>query len=561
MKAKRKRQEKQEDTMQPHQYIRPADWPKMNAAWFYVPLPMPLRLPDGFVLPIGDSLYDSASADDSEINPSRLLGFIGALDEPLPDTPIGVSVSVCVHQIEGNDNAPRLAAAFAAAQRHARPVACDTNQEQLPILTTVLECCISLGEISRDDVRDALDSAFDDILRSLNSFLRNYMILTRERIALVNKETLPATIPCGWSIGRDHESVPGPDEPEIYLVNVSDPLVMSMSARSTDHMSMDEISDMLNLGHSLADSLTAEIHTMIVDAHLARGRGDHAVAVVLLASGCEMLLRLLLELLLWEAGVSPRHAVLETCNRNGVGHAISFLLKSKFHDRLGGTWDIASTSNPVGRMYEAVFERRNNYLHNGTSMARPDTVRAFEAFEDFWRFVHAQLTDHIEAYPLAAHICIGEPTITDTGLRSRIDSALRDKERRLPLSPRMHNSTEHFKVYRQEIRAHQGSNGQTASSMAGKINEHTHVAILFYPDSSIEYWLVDPDRAVACRAKTPKMSTKVDRTIKELARNAKQQPSNCLTTCRLFDTPAEPLESQPKWVSAYEVWRMEHKQG
>ena len=561
MAPKRKRQRAQENATQTHQYTRPADWPKLNAAWFYIPLAIPLRLPDRFVLPIGGPLFDPDRFDDPGIDRSRLLGLIDAPDEPFPDNPTAVYVSVCVHQIEGSVNDPRIDAAFTAAQRHTQPVDRDTNPQRQSILTTVLECCISLSELSRDDVKGALHPAFDIVLREVNGFLRNYMILTRERIALVDKESLPAAIPCGWSIGRDHESVPGPDELSFYLVNISDPFLLSMSASSDDHMSMDEISELLDRGHALADPPMAEIHNMFLDAHLARGRGDHAVAVVLLASGCELLLRLLLEVLLWESGVRPRDAVSETSNQNGIGHAISFLLRRKFHERLGGTWDISSTSNPVGHMYEAVFERRNSYLHSGTSIARSDTDRAFEAFRDFLRFIHAALTERIERYPLAAHMCIGDPTITDAGLRDRINAALRDKERRLPLSPIMYNSAEHFKVYRQEVRGCRGSNSPTVSSLAGEINEHTHVAVLFYPDNSIEYWLIDPDRAVACRAKTPNMATELDRFIKKLARKAKQQPSNWLSTCRLFDIPARPLESQPKWVSAYEVWRMEHKRG
>lgn len=560
MKTRRKRRRAQENATETHQYIRPADWPKLNAAWFYIPLSISLRLPDWFVLPIGGLLYDPDRFDDPGIDRSRLLGLIDASDEPFPDNPTAVYVSVCVHQIEGSVNDPRMDAAFTAAQRHTRPVNSDTNPQRLPILTTVLECCISLGEISRDELEDALTPAFNDVLREVNGFLRNYMIMTRERIALVDKETLPVAIPCRWSIGRDQESVPGPDELIFYLVNISDPLFVSMSACPTDHLSMDEISEMLDRGDPLADPLMAEIHAMFVDASLARGRGDDAVAVVLLASGCELFLRLLLEVLLWESGVSPRDAVSQTTNHNGVGHSISILLKSKFHDRLGGTWDIASTSNPVGRMYEAVFERRNSYLHSGTSIARSDSDHAFEAFSDFWQFVHIKLTDRIETYPLAAHMCMGEPAITDAGLRDRIDAALREKERRLPLSPIMYNSAEHFKVYRQEVRSHRGSSSREASSIAGEINEHTHVAVLFYPDNSIEYWLIDPDRAVACRAMTPNVSTKAHRTIKRLAREAKQKPPNFLTTCRLIDTRGEPLESEPKWVSAYEVWRMEHKQ-
>lgn len=481
MKTKRKRLRAKESASRSHQYIWPADWPKMNTAWFYIPLPIPLRLSDYFILPVGGSPYDSDSVGYPEIEPTMLIGFIGSPDEPFPDHPIGVYMSVCVHQIEGSTSDPRVDAAFTAAQRRTRLDKSDNNRQQAPVLTTVLECCISLGDISRDDLEDALDRAFDDVLREVNAFLKNYMILTRERIALVHQETLPVAIPCGWSLERDHDSGPGPDELVIYLVNISDPLIMSMSARSTERMSMDEIGEMLSHVHSLVDPLMSEIHTMNVDAQLARHRGDHAVAVVLLASSCEMFLRLLLEVLLWESGVSPREAVSEAFSGNGVGRAISYLLRSKFHDRLGGTWDISSKSSTVGHMYEAVFETRNSYLHSATPITRSDAEEALEAAANFLEFAHTRLKAHIDKFPFAAHMCIGEPIVTETGLRDKIDAALLDKETSLPLSPLMHNSTEHFRAYRQEIRNHQDSNLRTRASITGELADTEIVALDLRP--------------------------------------------------------------------------------
>ncbi|MCQ3806940.1 MAG: hypothetical protein OXB92_05475 [Acidimicrobiaceae bacterium] len=561
MKTKRKPQRPQQDDTGGYQYIWPVDWPNMNTAWFYIPLPIPLKLPDRFVLPIVGSPYDQDSQDFPEIDPTQLIGFIGSLDEPFPDDPIGVYVSLCVHQIEGSTNIPATDAAFTAAQRRPWLDKPELDPIQAPIVTTVLECCISLGDISRDDLEDALDTAFDKVLQEVNAFLRDYMVLTHERIALVQKETLPFAIPCGWSLDRDHESELGPDELVIYLINFPDPLIISMSAKPNEHMSMDEISEMLSYCHSLADPLMTEIHKMFVDAQLARHRGEYAVAVVLLASGWELLLRLLLEVLLWESGTSPRDAVSEIYAPNGVGHAISYLLKSKFHDRLGGAWDISSTSNAVGWMYQSVFETRNRYLHTATAISRSETDAALEASANFFEFIHTRLKDHIRTYPLAAHMFIGEPIITDMGLRDQIDRALRDKETQLALSPLMHNSTEHLRAYRRETRNHQDPSIWTGTSMIGEVNEQTHVAALIYPDDSIEYWLIDPDRAVACCAETPTMSTEQHKLIKELVRTANHQPSNWLNTCRLLDTPAKPLETTPNWVSAYEVWRMEHKQG
>ena len=183
----------------PHQYIWPADWPKVNTACFHIPLRIPLRLPDRFVLPIGSSPHDLDSRGYPEIDPTQLIGFIDSPDEPFPDDPIGVYVPFCVHQIEGNTNTPETEAAFAAAQRRPWLHKPHISPFQTPILTTILECCISLGDISHDDSRDALDGAFDKVLSEVNAFLRGYMILTREQVALVYKEPFPFAIPCGWN--------------------------------------------------------------------------------------------------------------------------------------------------------------------------------------------------------------------------------------------------------------------------------------------------------------------------------------------------------------------------
>lgn len=555
MQARQKRQRARENSTRSHQYIWSADC-KMNTAWFYIPLRLPLRLPDRFVLPIG-SPYN---LDYPRIDPSRLIGFIGSPDEPFLDDPIGVHLSICVHQIEGIANIPEVDAAFAATRRRPWLDKPDISPFTAPIKTTVLECCVSLGEVSPDNMDEARDRAFDTVLSEVNGFLRGYMILTGERVALVHRETRPFSIPYGWSLERDHESDPGPEELALYPVNTSDPLMRSMSAHSSEDMSEDEISQMLGHSDALGNPLIVEIHTMTVDAQLALHRGEYAVAVVLLASSCELLVRLLLEVLLWEDGVSPRDASSEIYSSRGAAHAVSHILKSKFHNRLGGTWDISSTSKPVGRMYQAIFEKRNSYLHSATQITEANAKDALDAGQAFLEFVRVRLKAQLRTYSLAAHMFIGEPIMAQMGIRNKIEAALREKETKIPLNPLMYNCSEHLKAYRQEIRRYQIQKNQTSTISDGKINEQTHVAALIYPDSSIEYWLIDLDSAVACRAETPTMSARWKRFIKKLARDTRHQPANWLNTCRLLDTAAKALEPQPKWVPVYEVLRMEHKQ-
>lgn len=562
MKTKQIGQSRQGADSPPYEYWWPADGPQVNCVWFYIPLRLPLKLPDRFILPIG-SAYDFDYPQDD------LADFIGFAGKP--DNPIGVSVSICVHQIEGNASDPQSDAVHAAVQRwHGKANHPPSESPGSSIITTVLECCTSLGDMSpdgigdspsasdnREELEDSLSSAFDRVVREVNNLLRSYMMLTQDRVALVQKETLPASVIAEWRLGL--ESGPEPKETALFLINIFADLIMSMSTRRAEHLSQEQISEMLSQRDALIDPMMADIHTMTVDARLALQRGDYAVSVVLLASGCELILRLLLEVLLWEDDVSPRDAAAEIFRSSNVGHPIRHILKSKFHDRLGGVWDITASSNPAGRFYKAVFESRNRYLHTATPITGADANGAFEAATAFMEFVHERLATHLHRYPFAANVLIGEPLVSQMGIRERIDVALRDREAELPISPLMYNCWEHFIMYRQEIMRYQDSDSSPGCLM-GDINEDTRIASLIYPDSSIEYWLIDPDKAVACRAEKPNMSRKQTKHIKRLAKKARRLPPNSLFTVRLMGTPARPLESSPDWVSAYEVWRMEHKQ-
>lgn len=550
MKAKQKRPQPQDtDDAPSHQYWWPTDGPSINSAWFYIPLRIPLKLPDGFVLPIG-SPYDIDYPQDELTD---LIGFAGD-----PDNPIGVSVSICVHQIEGTASRPEMEAALTAIQRRPESDKPNIDSMNAPIVTTVLECVTSLGDVSPEDIEDALTPAFDKVVGEVNNFLRSYMILTPNRVALVQREALPLGVLAEWRLG--HESGPGSREPAIFLVNMFDDLTMSMSARHSKSLSEEEVSEMLTNSDALADPMMAEIHTMTLDARLALQRGDYAVSVVLLASSCELILRLLLEVLLWEDDVSPKDAASEMFRSSNIGHNVSYLLRSKFHDRLGGIWDTTSASNPVGRFDQAVFESRNSYLHAATQITGSDANHAFEAATVFLEFVHERLVAQLHRYPFAASVLIGEPIISQMGIRQKIDTALRDREAELPLSALMYDCREHFNMYRQEVMRYRDSSIRAGAPLVGEMNEQTHVASLIYPDSSIEYWLIDPENAVACRAETPNTSEQQAKHVGRLAKKARRLPSNLLTTCRLMDATARPLASPPNWVPAYEVWRMEHKQ-
>ena len=550
MKAKMSQQDP-EDTHAQSQYWWPSDTPRMKCAWFWIPLQVPLKLPDGFMLPIGSP--HNFHYPDQDL--TEIIGFTGPLDKPF-----GISISICVHQIEGYANNSQLEAAMAASQRRPGVDEPDNVPLDTPVVTTVLECVASLGDTSLD-MEEAPTLAFENILREVNNFLRGYAISTQNRVALVHKEALPFAIPAWWSEDRDHAFDLPSGEQYLFLVNLFDSSIMGMSATRTEDMSEEEIVELLDHGDALADSLMVEIYTMFLDARLALQRGEHAVSVVLLASGCELYLRLLHEVLLWEDGVSPKDASNDLFGSNDVGLPVSYILKSKFHGRLGGIWDITSTSNLVGLFYKEVFERRNRYLHIGRPITESDADAASDATTSFLEFVNTRLSEKLTKYPLAANLLIGEPAITHMGIRERIDTALLAKESELPLSPLMYDCSSHFGGYRREVRLYQGLDARSGAPLVGEINEETHIAAFIYPDGTIEHWLVDPNKSVACRAEKPNMSAQQAKILKRLKKQARRQSPNELNVCRLFDVSATPLESPPTWVSAHAVWRMEHMQG
>ena len=475
-----------------------------------------------------------------------------------PENPFGVSTSICVHQIEGNTNNPQLEAAMTASQRRPWIDKPDNVPLDLPVVTTVLECVASLGDGSLD-IEEAPTLAFEKILIEVNHFLRKYAIVTHNRVELVQKELLPFAIPAWWSDDPEHAFDPPHEEQFLFLVNAFDSAVMGMSATLSEGTSQEDIIEMMDRVDALDDSPMAGVHTMMFDARLALQRGEYAVSVVLLASGCELYLRLLLEVLLWEDGVSPRDAAGELFESNNIGHSISHILKSKFHNRLGGIWDITSTSNAVGCFYKAVFERRNIYLHTGIPITESDADAASEAATVFLEFVYAQLIAKFSRYPFAAALIIGEPVVTQKGIREKIETALRAKESQLPLSPLMYDCWSHFDGYRKEVKVYQDPEIQRGAPLVGEINEQTHVALLIYPNGGIEYWLIDSDRSVACRAEKPEMPAELAKSVRRLEKQARRRLSNGLNACRLFDVSPIPLESPPRWVSAHEVWRMEHR--
>lgn len=550
MRAKMSQQDS-EDTDAQSQYWWPSDTPKMNCAWFWIPLQVPLKLPDGFMLPIGSP--HNFHYPDQDL--TELIGFTGSLEKPF-----GVSISICVHQIEGNTNNPQLEAAMAASQRRPSMNKPDNVSLDMPIITTVLECAASLGDTSLD-MEEAPTLAFERILGEVNNFLRDYAILTQERIVLVQKEVLPFAIPAWWSDDRSHSFDLPPDEQHLFLVNPFDTPIMGMSAALAEDVSEEQVAGVLDQISVLPDPLTRDIYTMFLDARLALQRGEYAVSVVLLASSCELYLRLLLEVLLWEDGISPRDAAGELFTPSGVGHTIKHMLKSKFHGRLGGTWDIASASNPSGSFYKSVFDRRNKFLHTGTPITQLDAETASETTVAFFEFINTQLAAMLPKYSLAADLLIGEPVITNMGIREKIDAALRAKESELPLSPLMYDCSSHFGSYRQEVRLYKDPGTRAGVPLVGEINEQTHVASLVYPNGATEYWLIDPDRSVACRAEEPNMSVEQAKVVKNLAKQARCQSSDELIACRLLGVSATPLESPPTWVPAHAVWRMEHMQG
>lgn len=362
-------------------------------AYFFLPLPDPLGLPDGFIVEFvrPESMAEWVArhdVDDQHGPPAELLTAslrFWRAKVPAETATLDLLASVAEKAL------PDL-------RLPKRSIADDSAQ----VDRTVVEMVVPVS-----DSEDGVSDAFDEGLQMLRDFQRAYYIARRIPLRLVTREQLPVFVP----FGVRRVSAEGDEWPDGLSVML---LHQNLHAEVRDEEI--DVGEGQRLHRAIEMQSVRRVFTPFLDlrreADVALRRdGDTRACVIFAGSAAELLLDDLLAHLLWEEGLRPEQAVSVF---EGVG--VIARVRTEYHGRLRGAgWSLHDTG-PVRAWNDRLAAARHRAVHAGYEPTLDEAYAAFDALNGLERFVGDRLADQrvLRTYPRTAMAYLG-----DEGLRRR----------------------------------------------------------------------------------------------------------------------------------------------
>lgn len=270
---------------------------------------------------------------------------------------------------------------------------------------TFVEMAVPLDAADADS-EAAVSDAFDIGLRYVREVQRAYFLTRRRPIRLVTRETMPFGIPFGVRqlYEEDGESAPFQVPLSLFLLNQN----FQREVRDED---MDD-SKLKDFPHALwtqsRPGFLTDYLEFVREMHVALDvDGSHRAAVLFAATACEVLLDNLLSHMLWEEGERPEDAA------SVFDSWLTSRVKKHYHPRLGGQWAVDSPG-PIQHWSADVAGLRNRVVHGGYEPSLEEAHRAMDAARVLATHLGDLLSDRVGTYPRTALILPGA-----VGLRRR----------------------------------------------------------------------------------------------------------------------------------------------
>ncbi|MDP9406025.1 MAG: hypothetical protein M3O86_05420 [Actinomycetota bacterium] len=379
-------------------------------AWFWVPLPEPIGLPDGF-----------RYVEDADLLAAALLEGGGH----------SVQTSVYVHQIEEIDGGTGsllqslMQVAVDAINRSPDRVGSGT---QYPPISdppadvrralTVVEMAVpwrgrAYGEPHDDDGENASE-AFDRGLQTVRRLQQSYATVVQTPVRLVSLNTLPVFVP--MSVGTvfiDGARLPTLGDLSVFMTN---PLAIKREIRPeelTEEL-LEALGRMLNMPEG--GSAFAGFADLRREAWVQRDyEGNTRLAALTVGMAGETLLTTLLLHMMWEEQVSPVGAA-ELLNAKPF---LATRLNSEYHPRLGGRW--SGVTGAVAAYTADVMNLRNRVAHTTHEPTREEMHASFHALTGLERYVGDLLANerNLLQYPRTAMAWMGRSGLSRRGRWTR----------------------------------------------------------------------------------------------------------------------------------------------
>ncbi|MCB5245221.1 MAG: hypothetical protein LHW61_01040 [Candidatus Cloacimonetes bacterium] len=233
--------------------------------------------------------------------------------------------------------------------------------------------------------RDEISKVFDICLELLNYLVVSYQITYKDHT--VYRVTLPMLEPC--CICRLIDPSSWKTDNLLFLLNYNIPYEKSIVS-NTEAAAVVHYANVLKQNWN-PFMLSSEL-IVLADRNIATGQ--YRESVINIQSGFESFIMILAQELYKSEGKS-----LADLEARFIKNGLTHILKSEFHNRLGGHWDITDESKPIGQWYTVCYMLRNKVVHTGYMPTLDETEQAFIACKNFIQEVIASLKNNQKKYP------------------------------------------------------------------------------------------------------------------------------------------------------------------
>ncbi|MBW3590068.1 MAG: hypothetical protein KY429_11690 [Actinobacteria bacterium] len=502
--------------------------PGQVIAYFFVPLPEPLGLPDGYVFQATSSMsweewlaaHDQGQHLDLDTTYLDASFRFWRATEPRND----------IYSLKSLFETARKA--FASSEQDLENQEASEG-EGLNVERTIVEMAIPFEEPSEEEMDDVLSQAFDFGISILREFQRSYALVRKRPLTLVSRQRLPFSVLGLRRIANDEDQ--WPEALSVYFVS------MNVHSITRDEDFTD--ADFQRLESALNVQSRGAVFTLYADlsreAKVALElNGEYRQAVILAATATEVALDSLLCHLMWEEVKRPEEAAaLFDQSRGFISRA-----KSHLSPRLGGNWSLTGAGQ-VALWHSNLFLLRHRIMHAGYEPTSEEATAALnDGLGTLDSFIAERLSEPtaIAKYPRTAMAVLGKQGLEQ---RSRWNSVLEQ----LADDPNEPNWIEAFGRWRltmDELRI---------DSVPTPADESRALLIgVIHPGGTIVWLLHDRVARKACRAVPPDPTlNQVRLVIAHLEEQNRAHPELPISihAIDLTSTPAPGAE----WVPEYRL--------
>lgn len=448
-------------------------------AYFFVPVPEALALPDKYTL----QFFEDESFDEllEKIrHPERTDGRSLRSEE-------GGAKLVCSLRFwhsKAEMNSSTLADQLMGIAHKAfpeLPAPEGVKTDRLLTDLTIVEVAVPLSILGEK----GLSAAFDKGLRRIRMFQRAYHVVTRTYLTLVTRQRLPFVIPVGvrtLSEGVDE----WPRGLSLMIVNMNIPATRHSPPLSEEGIEQVRLALDMQPGHRVfaayIDLLRDARSALVLD-------GNYRSAVVFTAAAAEVLFNDLLMMVMWEEGIRPEEAA------PVFDSGLITRIKTQYQSRLGGAGWSFDRNSVLLAWSEHVAGVRHRVVHAGYEPTFAEAEIAGEALAALETFIVEKLltAKNLAKYPRTAMALLGREGLIRRNAWNKRHQQLADSTHEPLWTPTFNRWKSALNRCRSEA---------PPGTKEPRIEDAVVVAVI-HPDGTLVWVLHDREAGMARRASPP----------------------------------------------------------